>query len=110
MAQTFDLGQMLDVLQGQDMAQLLETASSLFGQQAPDPAPKPPDAPGLDPAMLGKLAKLFALLNQNEADPRTDFLRALRPLVGEQRRQRIDQATRMLQLVRILPQLRELGL
>jgi hypothetical protein len=113
MAETpFDLGGLLDALQGQDLSQLLETASALFGQTQDD-APKqtqpPPDAMP-DPALLMKLTRLFALLNHTEADPRADLLRALRPLVSEQRRERIDLAARMLQLTHILPQLRELDL
>ena len=112
MAETpFDLGGLLDALQGQDLSQLLETASALFGQTQDD-APKqtqPPEAMP-DPALLMKLTRLFALLNHTEADPRADLLRALRPLVSEQRRERIDLAARMLQLTHILPQLRELDL
>ena len=113
MAQTaFDLGGLLDHLQEQDLSQLLETASALFAQTQNGPPPKetPPDAPPLDPALLMKLTRLFALLNHAEPDPRADLLRALRPLVGEQRRERIDLAAQMLQLTHILPQLRELDL
>ncbi len=114
MAQTeFDLGGLLDSLQGQDLSQLLGTASALFGQAQSDPPKQdvpPTDAPLPDPALLMKLTRLFALLNQTEADPRADLLRALRPLVSEQRRERIDLAARMLQLTRLLPKLRELDL
>lgn len=113
MAQTaFDLGGLLDNLQGQDLSQLLETASALFSQtQDNTPGSEQPPASTMpDPALLMKLTRLFSLLNQTEADPRADLLRALRPLVSEQRRERIDLAARMLQLTRILPQLRELDL
>ena len=114
MAQTeFDLGGLLDALQGQDLSQLIETASSLLGQpqnETPPPKPPPADTASLDPALLLKLTGLFSLLNQSEPDPRADLLRALRPLVSEARRERIDVAARMLQLLSLLPQLRELGL
>lgn len=114
MAQTtFDFGSLLGNLQEQDLSQLLETASALFAQtQADAPPQREPkaDAPQPDPALLMKLTRLFALLNHTEADPRADLLRALRPLVSEQRRERIDLAAQMLQLTHILPQLRELDL
>lgn len=113
MAQTgFDLGGLLDSLQDQDLSQLLETASALLSQPKNDAPPQevPNDSVSFDPTLLMKLTRLFALLNKTEADPRADLLRALRPLVSEQRRDRIDLAARMLQLTRILPQLRELNL
>lgn len=109
---TFDLGGLLDNLQEQDLSQLLEAASAVFSQ-AQDNTPKKEQQPGEglpDPALLMKLTRLFALLSRQESNPRADLLRALRPLVSEQKRERIDLAVRMLQLTSILPQLRELEL
>ena len=109
----FDLEGLLGSLQEQDLSQLLETAKTMFGQphaQTPQQTAPPEDIPQLDPALLLKLTKLFALLNRSEPDPRADLLRALRPLVSELRQERIDTAARMLQLLRLLPQLRELEL
>ncbi len=107
-----DLGGLLDALQEQDLSQLLETASSLLQGASNGNAqqPTPDSAPPLDPALLVKLTKLFSLLNRSDPDPRADLLRALRPLVSETRRERIDVAARMLQLARLLPRLRELDL
>ena len=113
MAQTeFDLGGLLGALGGQDLSQLLETAGAMFGQpQTEPPRQTPPEElPQIDPALLLKLTKLFTLLSHSEPDPRADLLRALRPLVSETRQERIDTASRMLQLLRLLPQLRELEL
>lgn len=114
MAQTgFDLDGLLGALQEQDLSQLLETAKTVFGQpqaETPQQSAPPDELPQIDPALLLKLTKLFALLNRSEPDPRADLLRALRPLVSEPRRERIDTAARMLQLLRLLPQLRELEL
>lgn len=114
MAQTeFDLGGLLGALGGQDLSQLLETAGAMFGQEQAEPprqTPPPEELPQIDPALLLKLTKLFTLLSHSEPDPRADLLRALRPLVSETRQERIDTASRMLQLLRLLPQLRELEL
>ncbi len=111
----FDLSGLLQSLQGQDLSALLETAGALLGDSATDaPQPEPPqDAAAFsmpDPALLHKLTQLFSLLSSREHDPRTDLLLALRPLVRPEKQQRIDTAARMLQLLQILPQLRELGL
>ena len=114
---SFDLGSLLDSLQGQDISSLLNTASAFLSQEPSDaPQTQPPheedtsDFSMPDPALLLKLTQLFALLNSKQSDPRTDLLNALRPLVTPERQQRIDTAARMLQLIRILPQLKELGL
>ena len=117
----FDLSGLLQSLQGQDLSALLETAGALLGDPQPDapqpdaPQPKPPQQNAAafsmpDPALLRKLTQLFSLLSSREHDPRTDLLLALRPLVRPEKQQRIDTAARMLQLLQILPQLRELEL
>ncbi len=113
--EAFDLSGLLQSLQGQDLSALLETAGALFGEQAPDtPRTEPPTQDAAfampDPALLLKLTQMFSLLSRKEHDPRTDLLLALRPLVRPEKQQRIDTAARMLQLLQILPQLRELGL
>ena len=114
--ESFDLSGLLQSLQGQDLSALLETAGALLGEQAtdaPQPEPPPQNAAAFsmpDPALLHKLTQLFSLLSSREHDPRTDLLLALRPLVRPEKQQRIDTAARMLQLLQILPQLRELEL
>ena len=52
-----DLGGLLDALQGQDLSQLLETASSLLEGASNGNAQQPPSdsVPPLDPALLVKL-------------------------------------------------------
>jgi len=110
----FDLSGLLQSLQGMDLSALLDTAGTLSGEQPADAQQQPPQADAgfqlPDPALLLKLTQLFSLLSSGETDPRTNLLLALRPLVHPEKQQRIDTAARMLQLVRILPQLRELGL
>lgn len=64
--------------------------------------------PGADSlAMAAKLAPLLGQLNQE--DDSTRLLRALRPMLSEARREKIDEAVKILQLMRLLPMLRELG-
>ena len=113
---SFDLSGLLGALQEQDLSPLLDAVAGSFAQNAepppqPDAPPQPEPPVSLpDPALLLKLTKLFSLLSSHERDPQTDLLLALRPLVSPEKQQRIDTAARMLQLLRLLPQLRELEL
>lgn len=101
-------------------------------QPAPPPAPAPaqPDlsalagilgalggapqkaapAPMAGTDAIGMAAKLAPLLSQlNREDDSTRLLMALRPLLGEERRRKIDEAVKILQLMRLLPMLRDMG-
>ncbi len=90
-------------------------------QSAPaEPAPQPADQPAqaipqapadgmgglpFDPGLLVKIQQAMSLVRQD--DPRIAFLIALKPNLSERRRQRVDEAVRMLRLVHLVPLLRE---
>ena len=62
------------------------------------------------PDTIGMVAKLAPVLSQlNREDDSTRLLMALRPLLGEERRRKIDEAVKILQLMRLLPMLRDMG-
>lgn len=63
---------------------------------------------GLDPEMLLKMFSLFETLNQPDDNER--FLLALKPLLREENRPKIDSALRLLKLISLLPILKESGL
>lgn len=118
----------------QSMAQIQNIMQSLGandagqsgGQNAPGPAPaqNAPNGAGnalqsLLPAlggandnpmmtMLLRTAPLLASANQE--DDATRLLAALRPLLGEARRKKLDEAVRILKLLHLLPLLRESGI
>ena len=117
----------------QSMAQIQNIMQSLGandagqgGQNAPGPAPaqNAPNGAGnalqsLLPAlggandnpmmtMLLRAAPLLASANQE--DDATRLLAALRPLLGEARRKKLDEAVRILKLLHLLPLLRESGI
>ena len=93
-------------------------------QNAPAPAQNAPNGAGnalqsLLPAlggandnpmmtMLLRAAPLLASANQE--DDATRLLAALRPLLGEARRKKLDEAVRILKLLHLLPLLRESGI
>ena len=117
----FDLGALGDVLSSlsaEDLSALQGMAASLFsgaGQgETAEPqqrAPAAGEAPGFgmpDLESIAKIASLLELLKTDRNDPRANLLLALRPLLSEQRRPRVDQAVRMLQLFSLLPKIKGL--
>lgn len=59
------------------------------------------------PELMGKLASFLPLLSKmNQEDETTALLCALRPFLSEQKRKRLDDASKMLRLMRILPFIR----
>lgn len=91
---------------GPDLSALAGALGALGGgkqSQAPSPL-------GLGTDSLAMAAKLAPLLGQlNQEDDSTRLLQALRPMLSEARQQKIDEAMKILQLMRLLPMLRELG-
>lgn len=81
-------------------------------EQAPAAQPERREESSLmSPDSLSKITKLLPLLNMaNQEDDVTRLLAALRPLLSEQRRQKLDSAKRMLQLMKLLPVLKNGGL
>ena len=66
-----------------------------------------PGMEGMDPQMMLKMAKMLQAARQET--PSSAFLRALKPLLREERRGRVDEAIRMVQLFSLLPLLKEMG-
>lgn len=62
----------------------------------------------LDPEMLLKLFGMFEALNQPDDNER--FLLALKPLLREENRAKIDSALRLMKLFSLLPLLKDSGL
>lgn len=79
-----------------------------LGSASPAPAAASTALAGPDAiSMVTKLAPLLSQLNRE--DDSTRLLMALRPLLGEERRRKIDEAVKILQLMRLLPMLRDMG-
>lgn len=91
-----------------DLSALAGMLGTLGGGQAAAPAPQAQGLAGPDTlAMVARLAPLLGQLNRE--DDSTRLLMALRPLLGEERRRKIDEAVKILQLMRLLPMLRDMG-
>lgn len=61
--------------------------------------------------ILQAVTKLLPLLNQfQQEDDNTRFLRALRPMLGDERRKKLDESIRIMQMLRLLPLLKKEGI
>lgn len=66
---------------------------------------------GLDPATIAAITSAFSKMGSlSREDSGVALLLALKPLLGEQRQKRVDEATKMLKLARILPLLQDAGI
>ena len=63
---------------------------------------------GLDPEMLFRMLSLFETLNQPDDNER--FLLALKPLLREENRKKIDSAIRLMKLFTVLPMIKNSGI
>lgn len=95
----------------ESMQQISELAQMLKGDAGADPpAPQspPPSSGGFDPAMLLKLGEIMN--NAKKEDANTALLTALRPHLKEKRREKVDRAVKILQLLTIFNLLKENGM
>lgn len=116
-----NIGDLLSSISPEDMEKLKGVAASLMN--SPEPASeKPQNVPqnsqstpdlgallqllGGNSDELGKLTSVIGAMSQN--DERTEFIRALKPLLSEDRRQKADEALKFLRLMDILPLLKGL--
>ncbi len=64
-----------------------------------------------DPAMLSKITGFLPMLsNMNKQDETTALLCALRPFLSDHRRKRLEEAEKILKIMKILPFIRKSGL
>ncbi len=98
---------------GIDTSALAGILSALGGGASPSQAASPSfgtSEGGIGPEMLGMVTKLAPLLSQvNREDDSTRLLRALRPLLSSSRQKKVDEAMKILQMMRLLPLLKESG-
>lgn len=66
---------------------------------------------GMSPDILGAVMRFMPMINSLKTeDESTALLNALRPFLSQQKRQRLDEASRMLRIMRLLPMIRSTGL
>ena len=99
-----DISEILSSLSQDDIKQLQDTASAIFGSsQKTETNEKNNNA-----SMLSDIGKIGSMLSGN--DERTAFVEAMKPLLSEDRQQKADEVIKILRLIRLIPVLRESGL
>lgn len=83
-------------------------AAALGGGQPQQQAPAPSGFPPIDMGVLLKLQQAFTMMNSN--NPNVDLLRALKPHLKGERSKKVDDAIRIMQLIQLLPLIKESGL
>ncbi len=91
----------------------LSSLASAFSQIS---QPSPPTISsgignGLSPDILSIGAKLMPLMSSlNRDDESTVLLNALRPFLSKQKCQRLDEASKILRIMRLLPAIKDMGI
>ena len=92
------------------LAGMLSALGGGSGSSVPAPPPQNPLG-GVTPELLQTGTRLAPLLSQvNREDDSTRLLHALRPLLSEKRRKKLDEAIKILQMMRLMPLLKDSGL
>lgn len=105
-----DLSEKLDrLLSSPDSMKRIEEMMAAFGGMPETPPTEPPPSAMPDPTGdLTPLLKLLPLLGSlQQEDDNAALLQALRPHLGQERQKRLDDAARMMKLVRLLPLIKE---
>lgn len=72
---------------------------------------KPQTENSVNPDILGAVMKFMPMINSlRTEDESTALLNALRPFLSQQKRQRLDEASKMLRIMRLLPMIKSTGL
>ena len=96
-----------------DLASLLGMLGGIAGggeeKPPPPPGPAPEAAGGLpfDPALLSTLSRAMKALR--EPDRNIQLLQALRPFLEPERQKKVDEAVKILHLMRLAPLIQESG-
>ena len=116
----FDLGSILSSLSADDIENIKRIASGFMGggneekpklQPQQKSIPEIPDLSGLGMPDLSQLSALVPVLQAfNKPDERLDFINALKPLLSQEKRQKADEAMKLVRLMSVLPLLRERGI
>ena len=101
------------ILSDEESVKQLGEIAQMLGfspEQAPAPPAQPSGGSGEMPD-IGAIMALAAKLKDADADDdNVNFLKALRPLLSEEKRPRIDRAVKILRLINLLPALKDSGI
>ncbi|MBQ7956788.1 MAG: hypothetical protein IJ279_02015 [Clostridia bacterium] len=104
-----NIGDILSSLSEKDIESLKQTAQSLFGDiQEKKEEENNFGFQGIDPAVIGKISKVMARMNSSTQNPRCELIKALKPLLKDDRKHKADQLLNMMKMFEILPIIEDL--
>lgn len=120
----FDINAILNSLSPEDIENIKQAASGIFGNMGNNEPPKektetkkegsapfPDGLSGFGMPDLSQLSRLAPVFNAfNSQDERVDFINALKPLLSKDRQSKADEAMKLVKLMSVLPLLRERGI
>lgn len=107
-----NISHIISSLSEEDIASLKSTAASLFGGEKEEKEEMKGnsdfDFSSVDPRTLGKISRMMSILNSSSSSPRCDLIKALKPLLSQDKRKRADEAMQIMRLLDILPLIQEM--
>lgn len=107
------VGDLLSSLSDKDVENITKLAGELFssGQQERKTQSQEPSGKELpfDMDTVMRIASVMSKLSSQPEDPRCRLLRDLKPMLSRQRQQRVDTAIQLLQMISLMPVLKELN-
>lgn len=93
------------------MARVRQMAQGLFsGENGAEQTNSPPDMGAMPSAEeIGKIMSIMSKLNTPQNDSRSGLLLALKPHLSEPRREKVDNAVKILKLIELLPLIKEMN-
>ena len=113
-----DISEILGSLSPEDMKNLQNIASSVFGENADAKSNTSQGGfssdeinplSGIDLNAFSNIASVMSRLNSS-GDPRCRLIMSLKPLLSGERQKRADEAMRILKIIELVPVLRDSGL
>ena len=93
------------ILSNPEAMKQVQSLGEQLGLIKPAPKPEPKNE------MLGAMQSLAPLMSSYSADDEVSrLLNALRPFLGEEKLRRLDQAQRLMKLIKVIPLLKDSGL
>lgn len=81
-----------------------------LGEQLGLSKPEPPKPAAPQNELSGALQSLAPLMQGGADDDISRLFAALRPFLGEEKRRKLDQAQRLMKLIRVIPLIKDSGL
>lgn len=105
------LEDIISSLSKEDMDNLMNMAQNLFSSSEKSESKNEQKSfADFDFSTITKIASIMSLFSSERKDPRCDLLIALKPLITKDKQQKVDQAIKMLQIMSVLPKLKELNI